>query len=227
MEIFLDTSNVAEIEKWLNQGVIDGVTTNPSIMRKDGHRDMKAGAVEIARLVTPRPVSVEVFTNHTEEMVSQAREIASWADNIVVKITIINEHGEPCLGVINTLTSEGIKVNCTACMSFTQAILATKAGANYVSLFMGRINDEGNDGPEVVRKTRYWLDQWDYPSKIIVGSIRTVMDVQQAALANAHVITIPPEFMPRMVDHKFSRFTVQQFVNDGEQAFSEAPILSR
>lgn len=221
MEIFLDTSNVAEIEKWLSYGVIDGVTTNPSIMRKDGHRDMKAGIKAIAKLINPLPVSAEVYSNDFSEMLTQAREIASWAPNIAVKITIINEQGAPCLGVIKTLANEGVKVNCTACMSLGQAMLATKAGSTYVSLFVGRINDEGNDGPDVVRKTRQWLDMWKYPSKIIAGSIRTVMDIQQNALAGSHIITIPPEFMPRLIDHKFSRVTVQQFVTDGQKAFNE------
>lgn len=221
MEIFLDTSAPAEIEKWLQHGVIDGVTTNPSIMLKDGHRDLEAGAREIAALVAPRPVSVEVVTNDPDEMLRQAREFAGWASNIVIKITVINEEGESCLRVIKTLEDEGVRVNCTACMSLGQAILAAKAGATYISLFLGRINDEGNDGPGVIRNTRQWLDMWGYKSKIIVGSIRAVMDIQQAALAGAHVITIPPQFMDKMLDHKYSRYTVNQFVADGRKAFAE------
>lgn len=222
MEIFLDTSNIREIEKWLKYGVLDGVTTNPSIMLKDGHRDIEAAAREIAGLVYPHPVSVEVYTNDPEEMLSQAREFAKWGDNVVIKITVINQDGEPCLRVIKTLAEEGMRVNCTACLSFGQAMLAAKAGAAYVSLFMGRINDEGNDGPMVVRNTRTWLDMWGYESKIIVGSIRTVKDIQDAALAGAHVLTIPPDIALKMIDHKYSRFTVQQFVGDGQKAFAEA-----
>ncbi|MFH1884619.1 MAG: transaldolase family protein [Planctomycetota bacterium] len=220
MEIFLDTSNIAEIEKWLRHGVIDGVTTNPSIMLNDGHRDNRTAAQEIAALIHPRPVSVEVYTNDLDEMLTQAREFATWAENIVIKITIINEAGEPCLRVIKILEDEGIHVNCTACLSFSQAVLAAKAGATYVSLFVGRINDEGNDGPEVIRKTRQWLDMWGSKSKIIVGSIRSVMDIQLTALTGAHVITIPPFFISKMTDHKYSRFTVQQFVSDGKKAFT-------
>ena len=226
MEIFLDTSNIVEIDTWLRHAVIDGVTTNPSIMLRDGNSDLKAGAIEIAELVYPRPVSVEVFTNDPDEMLAQAREFVGWSDNIVVKITVINEHGEPCLGVINTLSDEGIRINCTACLSLGQAMLAAKAGATYVSLFVGRINDEGNDGPEVVRTTRRWLDMWEFETKIIVGSIRSVKDIQQAALAGAHVVTIPPQLMYRLVDHKYSRFTVQEFVNDGRRAFAK-PVKLR
>lgn len=221
MEIFLDTSNLVEIEKWLRHGVTDGVTTNPSIMLKDGHRDLEAGARKIATLIAPRPVSVEVITNDLDEMVHQAREFASWASNIVIKIPIINENGEPCLEVIKTLESEKIRVNCTACMSFGQAVLASKAGATYVSLFGGRISDEGHDAPRVIKLTREWLDMWGYKSKIIVGSIREVINIQDAAVAGAHVITIPPTFMAKMVDHKYSRYTVGQFVRDGQKAFSE------
>lgn len=221
MEIFLDTSDLAQIERWLRQGVIDGVTTNPSIMLKDGHSDLEAGSKEIAALIAPRPVSVEVITNNLDEMVRQAREFASWASNIVIKTPIVNEYGEPCLGVVKTLGEEGIRVNCTACMSFGQAVLGAKAGATYVSLFGGRISDEGHDAPRVIKMTREWLDLWGYKSKIIVGSIREVINIQDAAVAGAHVITIPPQLMAKMVDHKYSRYTVGQFVRDGERAFAQ------
>ena len=221
MEIFIDTSAPKEIVRWLENGVIDGVTTNPSIMYKDGCRDLKAGILRICEIVKPLPVSAEVTTNDIDEMIIQGRGFATWADNIVVKIPIINEHGDPALKAIKTLTGEGIRVNVTACLSYGQAILAAKAGATYVSLFLGRINDEGNDGPSVVRMTRDWLDLWDHPSKIIAGSIRSVMDIQQAAAAGAHVLTIPPPFLTKMVDHQYSRLTVKQFVQDGQRAFSE------
>lgn len=222
MRIFLDTSKVSEIEKYLRQGVVDGVTTNPSIMLKDGHRDLRAGVRDIADLIAPRPLSVEVLSSDPHEILDQARTFAGWGKNIVVKVAVISENGESRLESVNTLENEGISVNCTACMSFGQAMLAAKAGATYVSLFVGRINDEGNDGPGVVRVTRQWLDAWDYKANIIVGSIRSTMDIQQAALAGAHVITIPPEFMGRLVDHRYSRATVQQFLNDGQEAFGRA-----
>lgn len=190
-------------------------------MLKDGHRDLEIGSKEIAALIAPRPVSVEVITNDLSEMVRQAREFASWASNIVIKIPILNEDGEPCLQVIKNLEEEGIRVNCTACLSIGQAVLAAKAGATYVSLFGGRISDEGHDAPKVIKMTRKWLDLWGYRSKIIVGSIREVVNIQDAAIAGAHVITIPPQFMTKMVDHKYSRFTVGQFVRDGERAFAQ------
>ena len=123
MEIFLDTADLDEIERWLDCGVLDGVTTNPSIMLKDGGYDLQRRALEIARLVEPRPVSVEVTANEPDEMVRQARIYAGWAANIVVKIPVINEHGQPCLGVVRRLERQGIRVNLTACLSYGQAVL--------------------------------------------------------------------------------------------------------
>src|SRR5256886_8113849 len=109
----------------------------------------------------------------------------------------------------------------TAILSFNQAILAAKAGATYVSIFSGRVADEGNDPTVIIRNVRQWLDAWDYTAKIIVGSVRTVMDVQAAALAGAHIITIPPPFLAKMVDHKYTRETVRQFNQDADKAMAQ------
>jgi transaldolase len=150
-------------------------------------------------------------------MIEQARTFATWARNIVVKIPIVNEHGESCLGVMHRLSQEGIGVNATAILSFNQAMLAAKAGATYVSIFAGRVADEGNDPAVTIGNVRRWLDDWELSSRIIVGSIRTVMDIQNAALAGAHIITVPPQFLPKMVDHRYTRETVRQFVQDAEK----------
>ena len=123
MEIFVDSANIVEIEKWLEMVVIDGVTTNPSIMFSDGMFDADAGAKEIAALVDPKPVSVEVTTNDLDEMITQAQRFVSWAPNIVIKIPQITQDGVPCYGVISQLENEGIKVNATAAMSLGQVIL--------------------------------------------------------------------------------------------------------
>jgi transaldolase len=218
MEIFADTADVREIQTWLDFGVLDGVTTNPSIMLACGEYQLQAGAVKIAKLLGAKPLSVEVVTDERDDMYRQALEMASWAPNIVVKIPIITTQGEPCLGVISKLTREGVKVNATACLSFNQAMLAAKAGATYVSLFAGRISDEGGSAYEVIRNTATWLKAWNMPSKIIVGSIRETVNVQDAALAGAHVVTVPPKFLLQMIDHKYSRFTVAQFLADGLSA---------
>ena len=227
MEIFIDSANITEIKKWLDYGVIDGVTTNPSIMLKDGAYNMESCAREIAVAVDGRPVSVEVTTNNLADMVNQARESAQWAPNIVIKIPIINESGEPCLGVIKQLEQEGIKVNATTMMSFGQVALAAKLGATYASIFAGRVADEGGDAPKLIRIAVDWLESWHYKTKIIVGSIRGVINIQDAACAGAHIITVPPQFLTRMVDHKYTRETVRSFVRDAGKALAEMEKRTR
>jgi transaldolase len=225
MEIFLDSANVDEIRRWMEQGVIDGVTTNPSIMLKDRAFDVEERAKEIASLIYPRPLSVEVTTNHVEQMIDEARGLASWAPNIVVKVPVINEFGEPCLGVVKALVQEGIGVNMTACLSFGQVMLGAKAGATYISIFAGRVADEGHDAPRLIREAVGWLRDWEYQSRIIVGSVREVMNIQEAALAGAHVITVPPQFMDRLADHRYTRETVRQFNQDAQKALTEMQEL--
>ena len=221
MKIFVDSADQQQIDHWLQQGVVDGATTNPSILFKDGVTDLEEGARKLATLLGDRPLSVEVTTNDRETMLQQAREFATWARNIVVKVPVVNEYGESCLSVIHRLSQEGVVVNATAILSFNQAILAAKAGATYVSIFAGRVADEGNDPAVVIRNVRRWLDDWEFSTRIIVGSIRTVMDIQNAALAGAHIITIPPQFLPKMVDHRYTRETVRQFVHDAEKTLAQ------
>lgn len=221
MEIFLDTSNLEEIRFWLKQGVLDGVTTNPSILLKEGTVDMESGAKAIAKLIAPRPLSVEVTSNDSAEMLRQGREVAAWAENIVVKIPVINEEGKPCLDVVRTLVGQGTRVNVTACLSFGQVALAAKAGGTYASIFAGRVSDEGNDSSRVIRESAAWLAAWKYPTKIIVGSVREVINIQDAAVAGAHVVTIPPQFLAKWVDHHYSRATVRQFNEDGRKALEQ------
>jgi len=221
MEIFLDSANVEEIRRWLEHGVIDGVTTNPTIMLKDHAFDLEERAREIASLIYPRPMSVEVTTNHLDQMIDEARGLASWAPNIVVKVPVINEFGEPTLRVVRTLTEGGVRVNLTACLSFGQVMLGAKAGATYISIFAGRVSDEGHDAPRLIREAVDWLRDWEYQSRIIVGSIREVMNIQEAALAGAHVITVPPQFMDKLADHRYTRETVHQFVSDAEHALAK------
>jgi len=221
MQVFVDSANQKEIQHWLQQGVVDGITTNPSIMFKDGVTDLEAGARGLAALIGDRPLSIEVTSNDLEIMLEQGRLFATWARNIVIKIPIVNEFGESCLGVIHKLSQEGIAVNATAILSFNQAILAAKAGATYVSIFAGRVADEGNDPAVTVRNVRQWLDDWALSARVIVGSIRAVIDIQNAALAGAHIITIPPQFLPKMVDHHYTRETVHQFMRDAGKTIEE------
>jgi transaldolase len=223
MQIYLDSADPREIEKWTREGVVDGVTTNPSILLKDGAFNLEDAARSLAKLLGDRPLSVEVTSDDPPRMVAQGRALARLAPNIAVKIPITNANGESCLGVIHALSRDAIAVNTTAILSFNQAILAAKAGATYVSIFAGRIADEGGDPAIVIRNVRAWLDEWGYAAKIIVGSIRAVMDVQTAALARAHIVTIPPQFLPKMLDHKYTRETVAQFNRDAERALAQMP----
>jgi len=221
MQIYLDSADRREIEKWVSEGIVDGVTTNPSILFKDGVFNLEDGARSLANLLGDRPLSVEVTSDDPARMLAQGRELARLAPNVVVKIPVTNARGESCLGIIHSLSKEGIAVNTTAILAFNQAILAAKAGAAYVSIFAGRIADEGNDPAIAIRNVRRWLDDWGYTAKIIVGSIRAVIDVQTAALAGAHIVTIPPQFLPKMLDHKYTRETVSQFNRDAERALAQ------
>ena len=216
MKIFIDSANQKYIEKWLKYGILDGVTTNPSILLKDGLYDIEAGVKLLAKIIDPLPISVEVTTNDATEMMEQGKHLASIEHNVVVKIPVENEFGIPCYGVINQLEKLGIKVNATAIMSFGQVILAAKSGAAYISLFAGRIADEGGNSNEVIAETVQWLERWGSSSELIVGSIRSVGDVINAALAGAHIITVPPQYLEKMSDHKYTRATVKGFIADAQ-----------
>jgi transaldolase len=187
-------------------------------MLKDGLYDIDAGVRQLAKLIDPLPISVEVTTNDAAEMMEQAKRLASLGRNVVVKIPVENEFGVPGYGVINQLGKSGITVNATAIMSFGQIMLAAKSGAPYLSLFAGRIADEGGDSMEIIAETAEWLEHWDFKSELIVGSIRSVSDVIHAALAGAHIITIPPLYLEKMSDHKYTRETVKEFIVDAKNA---------
>ncbi len=227
MEIFIDSASIAEIEKWLDMGIVDGITTNPSIMLKDGVLDMEKGAKEIAALIDPRPLSVEVTTNDLDEMIAQAEKFASWAPNIAIKVPQETQDGVPCYGVMHRLESDGIKVNATVALSLGQVILSAKTGATYISIFAGRVGDEGGNVSEVISNSVKWLERWQFKSRIIIGSIRSVADILQAAMAGAHIITIPPQFLTKMADHKYTRETVRQFVSDAQKATEMMPRATR
>src|SRR5437667_11131754 len=200
MQIFADTSDIAEITRWLRRGLLDGVTTNPSIMLKDGVRNIEKAAREIAEILDGRPVSVEVTTNDPEEMIDQGRTFAKWAPNIVVKIPIITENGVPCLEVIHILSEEAVKVNTTAMLSFNQVMMAAKAGATFLSIFAGRVADEGHVRSQRLGPAVQWVERWGY-GKILVGSIRGNLDMQRAAAAGAHIITVPPAVLENGLEH--------------------------
>ncbi|MSQ41853.1 MAG: transaldolase [Dehalococcoidia bacterium] len=224
MDIFLDTADQQQVRRWMDYGVVDGVTTNPTIMRRNGVGDIERHSRELARLIDPRPLSVEVTTNDHDEMLREARVLAKLASNIVVKIPVINEQGLPSLAVIRQLSEERVRVNVTAIMSFGQVMLAAKAGATYVSIFAGRVADEGGDAAAVIRRSAAWLARWNTPARIIVGSVREPANVQDAAEAGAHIITIPPALLEKLIDHRYSRDTVRGFNEDARAALAESAL---
>lgn len=221
--IFLDTGNIDEIIKYHRLGIIRGVTTNPSILVKDGVSGGWSGVEkrckEIAGIVDPLPLSVEVTTNDPKEMLDQALEISSWAKNINIKITIHGpEGGIENLRLIHELeTRRNIRVNATAMMSAQQCLLAATAGATYVSLFGGRVNNMGYDSRQEVGRLRRLLDGFESRAKIIVGSTREVLNIVEWFEAGADIVTAVPGLIEGMIVHPYSKETVQMFLNDAKR----------
>jgi len=217
MKIFVDSASLEEIEKYLGWGVCDGVTTNPTICAACGVRSFekwRERAVQIAELIDPRPLSVEVRSDDPEEMLRQAHEYAGWAGNICVKIPITTRAGESCLPVVHRLYRDGIDVNVTAMMTVNQAILAAKAGGRYASLFGGRIDDEGGDAVVVIRALCGWLERWGSTCEVVVGSSRTTKNIADWAIAGAHILTVTPAVLSKMLLNARTKETIGQFLDD-------------
>jgi transaldolase len=214
MYIFLDSANEEQIRFWFRQGVIDGVTTNPTMLRRDGVQDGIDMVVKMAGFVAPATVHIEVSQVQGDALVNEARALAELAPNIVVKVPVITPDGHPLLDEITELVAAGLSVNCTACLSFGQLALAAKTGAQYASLLVGRVGDEGGDGAQVLADASIWLDKWNLPTKLVAASLRGPGDVRRSMLAGAHCVTAPPTVLARLVDHKYARHTVQQFIDD-------------
>jgi transaldolase len=226
VKIFVDSANLREIEEALQRGLVSGVTTNPSLLSKEERRDFSAHIRDIISLLreydAPVPLSVELFTDDPKQMLPQAeRFLADFGDydHLYIKVPI----GWEELRVIHSLRRMGARVNCTCCMSYNQALVASRAGANYVSLFWGRIRDVGYDAGAIVRDVRRTFREWGCPSEIIVGSIRQMIDVNEAFLAGADIVTIPPKFLPLLCAHPKTDEAVQQFVQDF-RAWSSEPV---
>lgn len=223
MSIFLDTGKIEEIEQFLKMGIIRGVTTNPTILLKSGITGGKAAikriSIDIASLIKPYPLSVEVTTNDPDKMIEEAREFAQWAENINVKITVHGPNGElDNFKVVHLLEKKyNIRVNMTAMMSAQQCFLGALAGATYVSLFGGRVNNMGYNCVEEIRKARKVLDYNNLNSKIIIGSTREVLNIIEWLEAGAHIITVVPDLLKGMIIHPYSKETVQMFLEDAKK----------
>jgi transaldolase len=217
MKFFADTANLEELEQCLRRGHISGVTTNPSILSKEQKRDFRVHITDIISVLQKHdraiPLSVEVFTDDPERMIAQAEQFVGhfgYYPHLNVKVPI----GWDELAVIAELRRRNVRVNCTCCMSYNQAIMAARAGANYVSLFWGRIRDVGYDAGSVVRQVHETFREWGSESEIIVGSIRHIVDINEALQAGADIVTVPPKFFPQMCAHPKTDEAVRQFVSD-------------
>ncbi len=208
MKFFLDTASVKEIREAAAMGVLDGVTTNPSLVAKEG-RSFREMLVEVCE-ICPGPVSAECVTLTAPEMVAEGRDLAKIAKNIVVKLPLIKEGIKAC----RQLTNEGIKTNVTLCFSATQALVAAKAGASYISPFVGRLDDRGQDGMDLIRDIRTIYDNYNYKTEILVASIRHPVHVLEAARMGADVGTMPYSVFEKLIQHPLTDLGLAQFLED-------------
>lgn len=214
MELFIDTADIKEIREIAQWGVIRGVTTNPKIFSKESIAEadgLRAHVKEILEAV-PGPLSVEVTTNDLDEMVLEAQKYASWSEHVVVKVPM----GPAGLQAVRRLKEKNIKTNVTAIMTVGQAILAAAAGATYASIFFARINDVGYDGLEVIRQSAKLFKESRASTKIIVGSIRLLTQISDAALAGADIVTVPYKFFAQMATHPQTEKTIREFLEAWE-----------
>ncbi|MDC9823547.1 fructose-6-phosphate aldolase [Devosia sp. ZB163] len=208
MKFFVDTAEIKDIRDLHETGLLDGVTTNPSLIAKSG-RDFKEVIKEICDIV-PGPVSAEVAATDYEGMVAEGRLLAKIADNVVVKVPLTIDG----LKATKTFSKEGIKINVTLCFSPNQALLAAKVGATYISPFIGRLDDINLEGMQLIRDIRQIYDNYDFSTEILAASIRSANHVTEAALAGADVATIPPAVIYKLADHPLTKSGLEQFVKD-------------
>ena len=211
MKFFIDTANLQEIKKGVEMGMVDGVTTNPSLIARE-NKPFEEIITEICRVVDG-PVSAEVVSLEAEGMLAEARKLTKLAENIVIKIPMIVEG----LKAVKQLTAEGIKTNVTLVFSAAQALLAAKAGATYVSPFVGRLDDIGNPGMDLISDIVTIYDNYGYQSEIIVASIRSPQHVLDAALIGADIATIPFKVIAQLAKHPLTDIGIEQFLSDWEK----------
>jgi transaldolase len=211
MKIFLDTANVDHIKEANSWGIIDGVTTNPTLIAKEG-RDFKECVSEICNIVDG-PISAEVVSMKSQEMVPEAQELAKIHKNIIIKVPIIPEG----LKTIKQLNELNIKTNATLVFSANQALLAAKAGATFVSPFIGRLDDIGHIGMDIIRDTMIIFENYNFETEVIVASVRNPIHVIDAAIAGAHIATVPWPVLQKMVKHSLTDVGIERFLKDWEK----------
>jgi len=213
MQLFLDTASIDDIRAAARFGVISGVTTNPSLLAKEGGVSYKQRILEIAEVIDG-PISAECVSRTADELVEEARELASWHPNVVVKIPI----DEAGLEAIHRCSREGIRVNTTLIFSPTQALLAALAGAAYLSPFVGRLDDVSSDGMELIRQCVAIVETHGLGARVLAASLRHPQHVVEAALAGAHIATIPPSLLPQMLKHPLTDIGIDRFLADARTA---------
>jgi transaldolase len=213
MKFFLDTADIDEIRTAARWGVLDGVTTNPSLYAKVGGASYDSILQEICK-ITPGPVSAEVVAENVDGMLDEGRHFAKLAPNIIVKVPM-SEEG---LEAISRFAEEGIKTNCTLIFSTNQGLMAAKAGASYISPFIGRLDDINQDGMTIIRELAEIIAIYDIESEIITASVRNPLHVTQAAMAGAHIATLPFKVLQQMVHHPLTDKGIVQFRKDWDQA---------
>ena len=211
MEFFIDTANLDEIKEIKKWGILSGVTTNPSLIAKEGDVDFKDVITQITELV-PGPISAEVISTDADGMIEEARELAEIAENIVIKIPMTPEGME----AVDTLSSEGIKTNVTLVFSANQALIAARAGASYVSPFVGRLDDIGQDGLQIVRDISDIFSIYNIDTKIIAASIRHPRHVLKSARAGSDIATVPYDVLKKMITHPKTDEGIKKFLADWE-----------
>ncbi|MFL0247636.1 fructose-6-phosphate aldolase [Candidatus Clostridium stratigraminis] len=215
MKLFIDTANVEEIKKAAALGVLDGVTTNPSLIAKEG-RDLKEVINEICSIVDG-PISAEVMSLKSEEMLKEGKELSKLHKNIVIKIPMCEEG----LKAVSGLSKVGIRTNVTLIFSAQQALLAAKAGASFVSPFLGRLDDIGNGGIQIVEDIAVIFDYYGFETEIIAASIRTPMHVLDCAKAGAHIATIPYKVLMQMIKHPLTDAGIEKFIDDYNKVYNK------
>lgn len=211
MKFFIDTANIGEIKESVSLGLIDGITTNPSLVSKE-NREFRGLIKEICSLVNG-PVNAEVIALDAEGMVKEGRDLSSIHENIVVKIPMLPEG----LKAVRTLTQEGIRTNVTLIFSASQALLAAKAGAAYVSPFVGRLDDVSHVGMDIVSQIRCIFDNYGYDTEIIVASIRNPLHVVDAAMMGADIATIPYKVLLQLASHPLTDIGIKKFLEDWQK----------
>ena len=218
MKLFLDSGNLAEIEDVASWGVVSGITTNPSLLAKDGHRDMKKVMQHICEIYPHGPVSAEVVTETAKEMIQEGLEYSKWAKNIIIKVPMTLEG----MKAVHAFTQEGIQTNVTLVFSSNQALLAAAAGASIISSFVGRVDDVGYDGIGIIQEVSEIIRLHGFDSEVLAASIRHPLHVTQSAQAGAHIATIPYKVFKQLYYHPQTESGIAQFNADWAKLHGEA-----